>query len=434
MIEYLMNSILCLGLFWLFYELLLSRENLGHFKRFFLLAGIAFSLILPALSITFFIPELYSTQISEINNQPGDPIESSSSFSYTKLFIVVYLLVLLFFLIRCCRNLIYLLKLISKSEHIHMGKYQLVLLENEIAPHTFLNYIFICRHKFQQNQINAYVLEHEKTHARQWHTLDLLLIELCICIFWFNPFLHLIKRSIRLNHEFLADQYSITYLDTVSYQKILLKYIQMNPVTPQLTHSINYLITKKRLKMMTKKTTKSTAICKMLLSVFLFAFAAAIFPKVNFAQETATQEELEKYIKIVEKNYNPGSQNISLRGSDAEDVNSIFPKLTQEQKDYIKSKNLPVIGPPPPPPPPPPIPSAPKALAPPSAPSPPAPPRSPQTQTPPATTSPPNAPKPPNLVAPPSPSATTSSSAGPTRNQRRCHLLCEWQKSGLPNR
>ena len=84
--------------------------------------------------------------------------------------------------------------------------YTNILLQKHIIPHTLLKYIFVNKTDFESQKIPKEVLLHEQTHAIQRHSSDLLFVEVLQIIFWFNPLLYFIKKSIKLNHEFLADQ------------------------------------------------------------------------------------------------------------------------------------------------------------------------------------------------------------------------------------
>ena len=68
----------------------------------------------------------------------------------------------------------------------------------------FFHWIFIHPSSHTEEEFNE-ILTHEQTHARQWHSIDVIISEL-VCIFcWCNPFAWLMKREIRTNLEYMAD-------------------------------------------------------------------------------------------------------------------------------------------------------------------------------------------------------------------------------------
>jgi hypothetical protein len=50
------------------------------------------------------------------------------------------------------------------------------------------------------------IKDHEKIHARELHSLDVLFIELVSILFWFNPLLIYLKKSIQEIHEYIVDE------------------------------------------------------------------------------------------------------------------------------------------------------------------------------------------------------------------------------------
>lgn len=120
-------------------------------------------------------------------------------------------------------------------------------------------------------------------------------------VFWFNPFLYILKRLIQLNHEFLADEKVIeTHKNIGNYQNLLLER-SLLATSYQLTSNLNYSVTKKRLSMMTKRThkyswLKQLAIVPFLVGLF-FAFAERFEAQeiTEFNQQNLNNEISEAY-------------------------------------------------------------------------------------------------------------------------------------------
>jgi hypothetical protein len=125
------------------------------------------------------------------------------------------------------RFIVHLIKIQQKTKRNPKQNFHnstLVLLEENVLPHTFLHYIFINKSEFEKSAIEAELYTHELTHVRQKHTLDILFIEILKTIFWFNPILIVYKKAIQLNHEFLADEKVVkSYNNVPFYQKLLLE-------------------------------------------------------------------------------------------------------------------------------------------------------------------------------------------------------------------
>nr|WP_281168855.1 M56 family metallopeptidase [Echinicola vietnamensis] len=135
------------------------------------------------------------------------------------------------------------------------------------TPYTFFQYVFVNDTAYQKKQLDPRLLHHELVHAKQWHSIDILLVELLKAIFWFNPIFHLYKKAIQLNHEFLADESVNRQFGNINaYQNLLLSYAgqqQQNKLVSYSKHSL----TKTRLIMMRKEKNLSNILLKLALII-----------------------------------------------------------------------------------------------------------------------------------------------------------------------
>ena len=69
-----------------------------------------------------------------------------------------------------------------------------------------------------------HILTHERVHARQLHTLDILLSELFLCFFWFHPAAWWLRTKMRANLEYLVDKAVVNQgADRRNYQLALVR-------------------------------------------------------------------------------------------------------------------------------------------------------------------------------------------------------------------
>ncbi|OAD45335.1 M56 family metallopeptidase [Polaribacter atrinae] len=281
MIIYLLKSASCLALLLFFYHFILEKEKMHTFNRFYLLTGIIISFLVPLTTIT-----IQAKDAIETNGEPifmGNTTSTTGyeTFNYSQLLMVTYLIIATLFLVRFVVNLVRIIQKIRKNETIKYQKAVLVLVKDEILPHTFWNYIFINKKDYKQEKIEEELFTHELTHATQKHTLDVLLIELLQIIFWINPLFIFLKKAIQLNHEFLADEkVNHQHNNTFQYQHILVNKAAWNNEY-YLASNLNYSLTKKRLKMMTKQSSPTNMLLKKLaviplLTAFIFLFAKRV--------------------------------------------------------------------------------------------------------------------------------------------------------------
>jgi bla regulator protein blaR1 len=292
MIHYIINFVLCSGLLLAIYHLFLSSESLYRFNRFYLLFSLAFSLIVPLIVVetSYQLPtvseaaprEEQVTAMEQFSTVPLKDVVSVANtakpdVTYNYLpdaIMVIYGLITLVLLARFLRNAIRIKQMVTASNNINYAGSQLVVLDEDVTPHSFLSYIFISKNDYL-NGIAPQIICHEHAHVAQRHSIDVIIVELLQIVCWFNPLIPFYRRAIQLNHEFLADEAVLKkYLDTPEYQLILLSSASQNAAL-SITSQFNYLTTKKRLIMMTKNTTAKIALYKKI--VVLPALATALF-------------------------------------------------------------------------------------------------------------------------------------------------------------
>lgn len=276
MIDFLYKSSLSLLVLLAIYHLVLEKQKMHQFNRFYLLFGLAFSLVLPFITIQVAtetivpVQQTYRYVIGNVPIQNTKTIEQSQD--YTSLIMwCLYGLLTSVFLFRYLRNIVNIISVIKSNPVIEDEKARYVLVAESILPHTFLNYIFLNKADYQNQKIEKELFRHEMVHVTQKHTLDILFIETLKTIFWFNPLFIFYKKAIQLNHEFLADENVVNSFKDVSYyQNLLLAYSSAN-ATSGLTSNLNYSITKKRFIMMTKTVSKKRVLISKIVLLPLFS-------------------------------------------------------------------------------------------------------------------------------------------------------------------
>lgn len=285
--SYLLESTFSLIILLVMYHFFIENEKMHHFKRFYLLFAIAYSLLAPLFTFTIendldasSIPVLpFSKMIinQEITSKPID-------FLGPQLLLIVYMFIVAVLLFRFVKNILRMFKLIQSNEKVMCQNSTLVLMHQETIPHSFLNYIFLNKTAFEQGKIENEILDHEMTHVHQKHTWDILMIEVLKIIFWFNPMFILYKKSMQLNHEFLADEAVIKKHQNPSFYQLLLLNANENK-KDYLASNLNYLLTKKRFFMMTQSQNTPMIWIKKLGLIPLFSFLTYFLCADSMAQE-----------------------------------------------------------------------------------------------------------------------------------------------------
>jgi len=288
-INFIFESGVSLALLALIYVLFLRKETFFVLNRVFLLVSVAFSILLPFLHFSVFSSE--AVMLSEVTVTPyrnlieavtlyGQDLSGSltQTLGSSRFIVGVYLLGMSFFFARFVLRIVQLVQIISANRVEKKGNIKFVLLDKECSPFSFLNYVFI--HPKQQNE-GSYqkIVAHEMEHIRQGHTFDVLLLEILTILQWFNPFIWILKRVIRENHEFLADRAVLeSGVNAGIYKELLLSQalgFQLNIV-----NNFNSSLVKKRITMISKIKSSSLANFK-----YVFGAVSVVSLLVIFACE-----------------------------------------------------------------------------------------------------------------------------------------------------
>ncbi|MGB5819016.1 MAG: M56 family metallopeptidase [Saonia sp.] len=350
MLAYLLKSSACMVILLLFYKLLLERENMHVFKRFYLLGALVASLIIPNLVFLEYIePMVTSHAVTPLpaevtpNAQTLSP-RDMDTINFPLMLWSWYLLGLFGFGIRFLSNLGQIIKRVKNNPKLKTNFTTKVLLQEKIAPHTFLHYIFLNQYKFESNAVPKEVLLHEETHARQHHSFDMLFIEILKVVLWFNPFLYFYRKAIKLNHEFLADRAVLKRgVTTANYQNTLLSYLSPDSpknYQPMLANAINYSSIKKRFTVMKTQTSKKSILIRSTLVFPLLALTLYGFSERKLIQKTGADQVQEKvslnmiaeYNALAKKYYELPINDMHISRKDIERLNYIYNIMSAKQR------------------------------------------------------------------------------------------------------
>ena len=336
LINYILESGVSLAVLTIVYVLLLRKETFFKQNRVFLLGSILFSILLPFVklpSVTVLepvmLPEItvspYKSiiRILEEYSQSGI-LESGYAGMAFDVIVYFYLTGVLFFFFRMLFRIVQLAILIHKNEVDICDGYKVVYLNRRFSPFSFLNYVFVSE-EAKHDVDTQKILLHELEHIKQGHTIDILLLEILTVFQWFNPFIYMLKRVVRENHEFLADRgVLLKGVSRGEYKQLLLnQYVGQQYM---ISNSFNYSLIKKRMKMMSKNRSSKPVELKYL---FGFVIAAMLLTAFGCEQHNALPEQKEPVFFIVEQmpDYPGGEQ--ALRDFIASAVN--YPEEAKEK-------------------------------------------------------------------------------------------------------
>jgi TonB family protein len=277
---YLLESSVSLALLYAVYALFLSRDTFFTANRFFLAGSLIFSAVFPMINVSGLFNDttvIYYYVLDPISITPEEVSQAvGANLGLFQVLLVAYLTGVSIFTVRFVVQLLQLGWLVQKYGITKKDGINLVLIHREYSPFSFFNLIFINSSEYEPEQLRE-IIEHEKIHISQKHTLDILLLELMTLLQWFNPFIWFYRRSLKGLHEFLADEGVLLKGISVSkYQDMLLNQalgIQLN----DLTNNFNQSLLKRRLIMMTKQKSGLAARLKPLMALPVIVLMAMVF-------------------------------------------------------------------------------------------------------------------------------------------------------------
>ena len=308
MLAYFLKINVAIALFYAFYRLFFYKDTFFTWRRVALLCFFAVSAVYPLLNIQTWITaqepmvamaDLYADIVlPEFTLTP-----EKTTFDWKAILLqtagFVYWGGVALLAARFLIQLAGIIRLAFRSRKTKIGNTNVHLLKQASGPFSFFHWIFIHPTSHTEDELSE-ILTHEQTHANQWHSIDVLVSEIVCTFCWFNPFAWLMKREIRTNLEYLADNRVLeTGHDSKAYQYHLLG-LSHHKAAATIYNSFNVLPLKKRIKMMNKKRTREIGRTKYLMFLPLAALLM-IISNIEAVART-TKEMAKEVIEAVEDN------------------------------------------------------------------------------------------------------------------------------------
>ncbi|WP_281225352.1 M56 family metallopeptidase [Flavobacterium aquiphilum] len=294
-----------IAVFYIAYYLLLRKETFFTANRWFLLAGLLTSVILPWIVFTTIVwvePTPTNIDWSKI---PMTPVqEESFEIDWYLATAIAYAIGSVLLLAQFAYDFYHLNSVIKGKSVKHQADHKFIDLNENIAPFSYFNTIVYNSSLYSEQEMES-ILEHEKVHGEQYHTIDVLITRIFCIVFWFNPFMWLYKKAILQNLEFIADSEATKKLsDKKAYQLTLLK-ITTHENCVVLTNHFYQSLIKKRIVMLNKTQSKKWNSLKYALVIpvlvaFVFIFQMEVIAKekhqnIKIEQVKSTSKDVEIY-------------------------------------------------------------------------------------------------------------------------------------------
>jgi len=286
--QYLIESSICLIAFYTLYVLLLKKETFFQLNRFYLLISALSAVLIPFINFDlqytphvialsdYVMPIITKAQLSHMSIV--ELVETPTPFiiSVGDLIRLFYGLGVLVMGLKFLDALFKVINMIGKGRKEKLGDNTLVSHSGGVPSSSFFSYIFWNDSDSKKNaEVHKTIISHELVHVRQWHSLDVILIEILVIMKWFNPLIYLFRKSLRLTHEYIADRYMALQTDKLSYAHILIGQNQTNSALP-LSNTF-YSDIKERIQMMARINSSYWRLSKGLMIIPVYISMLSLF-------------------------------------------------------------------------------------------------------------------------------------------------------------
>lgn len=263
---YLLQVSACTGIFYSFYFLFLRRLTFFTLNRWYLLATLLLSLVIPALTFTvdtvkpspMMQPVIYVQNIQQVA-QPvqittGNDAPAKQEFDWMNASRIAYISIAVLSLAHLLFTLIAFLLRARSKKLMEIGNVKVIKAGKKGGNSSFLNVIFINDDELEPEEVKQ-IIAHELLHVKLMHSADRIIARVVQIGLWFNPFAYLYMRSIEENHEFEVDRIAAGEDEKGLYAQLLFKLAVSG--RSYLFHSFSKVPLKNRIAMLFHKPTSN---------------------------------------------------------------------------------------------------------------------------------------------------------------------------------
>ncbi len=303
---YLVESSVCMIMLYWVYKYILFRDTHFEWNRYYLIISLIVSLVyplyhLPVSLITRSIGEVGEDALVMINPFSKQTIlhikdlqyygtETGRQLKYLtidNIFLIVWLSGVFRYTIELFTKLKRIKKIKQGGQKYKDGIYTIIKCNAEFPAFSFMRYIYVNqRYTDLSEKEKNKVLTHEKVHAKQLHSIDILFFEIVKIAFWFNPFVYKIIKTLKEVHEYIADAEATDKKIDKDYSNLILR-LSVKRINSLLSNFSKNQLKARILMMMHPETDRLRKLRFMitmpliLLLLLIFGFAKDIVHDIN---------------------------------------------------------------------------------------------------------------------------------------------------------
>ncbi len=288
---YLLKMMTCSAVLFGYYRMALYDKKFHAWNRFYHLAAITLSVVLPFITIPLAVEPSNGKIVHLIGGLPWNLQSSKKELAVTWQEATWYLCILVsaFMLVKILVGITKILIDYRRNPVQPLSfNVSLILTSLKEAPFSFFNWLFWRNDIDPASENGSRIMAHELAHIRQHHSVDKLFTSTLLAVFWVNPFFWLIRKELYIIHEFLADRKAIEQNNTEAFAQMILQALPVNTPTNSLTNPFFSSQIKRRLIMITTSENTTYSYLRRLSGLVLMA-GAAIIVTLSVQQSNAQQ-------------------------------------------------------------------------------------------------------------------------------------------------
>ena len=299
---YLAQSAICLATLYLIYKVAMSYETLHSFNRVLLLGSVVLSALLPLCHVrivkeydaepTVSAIEIDDMVVAEVAELGVDYVALLKDLA-----VMLFLVGVAFMLVRMAVGIYSVWRLIHSGQmSVIEEDVTLTVVDSLSSPFSWFGHIVAS--KSDVEQFRDMIITHEMAHIRLRHSLDVLAVDLALCLWWFNPALWLLRRELQSLHEYQADEAVLNRgIDAKTYQMLLIKRA-VGARLHSIANCLNHSNLKNRITMMCKNQSSRWAATKALLVVPMVAVALSAFATTEYVPREVQDKITENSVNL----------------------------------------------------------------------------------------------------------------------------------------
>jgi hypothetical protein len=275
---YLLKVMLCSGILFLYYHLALRNKAFHQWNRFYLLAAVALSLVLPFLQFRFTTDEenhIDAWQLLQMLQNADNELEafvvvSAPAATPEQALLLGFCLICFLFFLRYILSFLQIRRIIRSHTVQKMDDIHFVETNVPGTPFSFFQYIFWNKDIPLGTATGQQIFEHERVHVAEKHSVDKLFLQAVLVFFWCNPFFWLIRKELYFIHEFIADQKAVENKDSAAFAAMILQ-VSFPQQFSSITNPFFQKSIKRRIAMLTKNQKPGLSYMGRMLALTLIA-------------------------------------------------------------------------------------------------------------------------------------------------------------------